>query len=204
MKNVIFGVFLCLMTISLLFSGCLQPSPLSEAQNNPGTLDLPYYGISFEYPKEWTFIKREKCESVDKIRESEDLKIIQAKYTNNTSGFSFLISGSRVDYDPHSFRENFSGSQECGFGWTDDRPNLTVSEAYNPVTIDSGKARRFIFVLHNPDTEIVETYYDLCRTYTSGKSMYYRIFWSVPSDKYYEYKPIVQKIIDTLRIYEPS
>ncbi|NTW16663.1 MAG: hypothetical protein HGA41_04290 [Syntrophaceae bacterium] len=192
------------MMISLSFSGCLQPSPLPEAQNNPGTFDLPYYGISFQYPKEWTFISQERNDKADKMKESEDVKIIRAMYTNNTSGFSFFIGSSRIDFDPHIYSENFTGSQECGYGWTDDRPNLIVIEAYKPVIIDNGKARKYIFILHDPENETVETYYEICRTYKSGKSMKYMVFWSAPSEKFYDYKPVVQEILDTIRVYEPS
>lgn len=206
------GIFFLLILISLLFSGCVQPSSLpdtynsslSEAHTNPGTFDSTYYGISFRYPGEWNFTTQEKSFNVDTMRELGIGHAFRAAYTNNTRGFSFVISGSREDFDPRIHSENFTESQECGFGWTDDRLNLTVSEAYNPVTIDGGKARRCIFVLHDPGLETVETYYDICRAYKSGKSMIYRIFWSAPSERYFDYKPVVQEILDSIRIYEPS
>lgn len=201
-----------LILISLSFSGCVQPefSPeaenrsLSNAHTNSGTFDSPYYGISFRYPEEWNFTTQETRNKVDRMRDSEDRKSIHMSYTNASTGFSFFIRCSRVDYNPTTFPENFTGSQDCGCAWTDDRINLTVSEAYNPVTIDGGKALRFIFVLHDPDIETVETYYDICRTYKSGKRTTYRIFWSVRSGRFYDYKPVVQEIIDTMKIVEPS
>jgi len=202
------GIFFFLILISLSFSGCvqqeIQSDLLSEVHNNPGMFDSPYYGISFQYPDDWIFSLQEKSFKLDRIRELGIGHAFRAAYTNNTSGFSFVISGSREDFNPHIHSENFSESQECGFAWTDDRLNLTVSEAYNPVTIDGGKARRFIFVIHDPDIETVETYYDICRTYKSGKGTTYRIFWGTPSGRFYDYKPVVQEILDSMRIYEPS
>ncbi|MFA5002981.1 MAG: hypothetical protein WC502_08435 [Methanolinea sp.] len=206
------GIFFLLILISLSFSGCVQPgSPpdiynnsLSEAHTNPGMFDSTYYGISFRYPEAWNLTIEDTHDKVDRMRESEDVNSIRINYTNATTRFSFFISCSRVDLDPRNYPENFTGSEDCGCGWADDRFNLTVSEAYNPVTIDGGKALRTIFVIHDPDIETVETYYDICRAYKSGKSMNYRIFWSTPSGRFYDYKPVVQEILDSMRIYEPS
>ncbi len=208
MKIIAFGVIFFLILISLSFSGCvqqeIQSDLLPEVHNTPGMFDSPYYGISFQYPDDWIFSFQEKSFKLDRIRELGIGHAFRAVYTNNTSGFSFAMSGSREDFDPHIHSENFSESQECGFYGTDDRLNITVSESYNPVTIDGGKARRFIIVVHDPGLETVETYYDICRAYKSGKSMIYRIFWSAPSERYFDYKPVVQEILDSIRIYEPS
>lgn len=208
MKIIAFGLGFLLILISLLFSGCAQPDiqqgPLPEVHYSPGAIDSPYYGISFQYPKEWNITTQHAQDKVDRMRDSEDRNIIRMRYTNATTGFSFFVASSRIDFDPTTFPENFTGSEDCGGGWTDDRLNLTVSEAYNPVTIDGGKALRFIFVIDDPDIETVETYYDICRTYKSGKHLGYRIFWKTRSGEFYDYRPVVQEILDTMKIYEPS
>ncbi len=85
----------------------------------------------------------------------------------------------------------------------DDRPNLTVSEAYQPVFVGGVKTRRFIYILHEPGMETVETRYDICKTYQTGPGMIYQIVWSVPSEEFFKVKPDVQEVVDSIRIYYP-
>ena len=199
MKKISLVILFCLLSLCLSLSGCSQSRPLPVIQNDTMTFDSPHFGISLHYPNEWTVTTEE---GVCQNPMNYTYQRFQFKYTDNTTG-SFLISGSRSDCDPTKVHENFTGSEECAFWIFDDRPNLTVSESYQPVSVGGVKARRFIDIFHEPGMETVETRYDICKTYKTGPGMIYKILWRVPSEEFFKVKPDVQEVVDSIRIYYP-
>jgi hypothetical protein len=57
--------------------------------------------------------------------------------------------------------------------------------------------------LDEPENQTVETIYEVCTSYRSGRIMHSWFFWSIPSDKYFRVKPVVQDVLDSVRLFEP-
>lgn len=158
------------------------------------------YGISFEYPDDWT-IESEKF--VPAGPAGIDRQILRVRHVNMTNGLVFTVSVSREDIDPALLPPNFSGSEECGYIWTDDRPNCIYLEGYHPTSLGGVKARRSMALLNNSGNQTVETLYEVCRSYRSGRTVYSWFFWSVPADEYFTVQPVIGDVLDSVRLSEP-
>ncbi|NYT08103.1 MAG: hypothetical protein GKC05_07620 [Methanomicrobiales archaeon] len=158
------------------------------------------YGISFEYPDDWT-IESEKF--IPAGPAGIDRQILRLRYENTTNGFVLAVSVSREDIDPALLPSNFTGSEECGYIWNDDRPNCIYIEGYHPASLGGVKAWRSMALLNNSGNQTVETLYEVCTSYRSGRTVYSWFFWSVPADEYFTVQPVIGDVLDSVRLYEP-
>jgi hypothetical protein len=189
-----------LIFMFLFLSGCTsQSQPPVMTNTSLKTFDSASYGLSFQYPGGWILTANE---TVRETLEYHPMKSLRLNYTNSSNDFTFIISEAHHRLSTH---EEYMESEGCGGGWTNDRDNLTVLEAYNETLIGDGvHARRFIFMIENPEGETIETIYEICRSYKSGTRTHYWVFWSVHSDHFLSIRPEVQKLLDSIRISEPE
>lgn len=187
-------VLLFLFCILIFCAGCIQPGP--QINQPDGSYNSSYYGLSFNYQNEWIIRQEQSTRTIENINETSSRLLFE----NTSDGLIVRIGLIRDEYTPTQPEEDFKGSEECGYVWTDDRPNLTVIEAYNETSLGGLKARRFIFILNETT---VETLYEVCRTPRPGQSMFYRFFWSAPVDDFFTVKPDVQDLLDSVTFYQP-
>jgi hypothetical protein len=187
-------VLLFLFSLLIFSAGCMQTEPPTTRPN--GRYDSSFYGLSFTYPEEWVLREEQSARNIENINETSSRLLFE----NTPDGLVVRIGLIRDEYTPTQPGENFQGSEECGYSWTDDRPNLTVVEAYEPTSLGGVKARRFIFILNETT---VETLYEVCRTTQPGQSMFYRIFWSAPGQDFFTVEPDVQDLLDSVTFYQP-
>jgi len=65
-------------------------------------------------------------------------------------------------------------------------------------------AQKSMWLINDPEQKTVETIYQLCTSYKSGRIIYYSIFWSSSSEEFFTMRPVVQEVLDSISLYTPS
>jgi hypothetical protein len=197
------GAGFILLALLFLLVSCSACPPVQAGllpDHGSKTFISRNYGISLKYPDDWT-IGSEKFIRTDPM--GNEYRILRLTHVNTTTGLVLAITVSREDIDPALLPANFTGSEECGYFWVDDNPNRTYIEGYYPTSLGGVKARRSMSFLEFPGNQTVETLYDVCRSYRSGRNVYTWFFWSVPADNFFTVQPGVRDVLDSVRLFEP-
>lgn len=199
MKKSSIVILFCFGILSLSISGCMQPQPLPESNTTTRTYNSSDFGISVHYPADWMITL---YENPGNDPENSDYGGFQLTYTNKSTGFTFKMTGTKNTI-PNPPGEDFTECHNGGRG-ADDRPNLRMIEGNTPVAIGGMVAQKSTWLIDDPEQKTVETIYQLCTSYKSGRIIYYSIFWSAPSEEFFTMRPVVQEILDSFSLYPPS